>query len=70
MNEIDYICNYAFQLTYWVGALLNIPKPPPPLLSLMVEHLKVLSSPYQSSPLKGPIFFRGGATHYSYGEDR
>jgi len=24
-----YICHYAFQLTYWVGALLNIPKPPP-----------------------------------------
>ena len=24
MNYIYYICNYAFQLTYWVGALLNI----------------------------------------------
>jgi len=22
---ILYICHYAFQLTYWVGALLNIP---------------------------------------------
>ena len=31
IHEIYYICNYAFflALPYWVGALLNIPKPPP-----------------------------------------
>jgi len=39
------------QFTYWVGGLMVEPA----CASLTVEHLKVLSSPLWSSPLKGPL---------------